>query len=55
MKDFRLELNHADFKLLNGNKSAESLGFELIEKSDLRRGEFRLVSNSTGFQQELSH
>jgi flagellar biosynthesis/type III secretory pathway protein FliH len=55
VKDFRLELNHADLKLLNGNKSAESLGFELIERSDLRRGEFRLVSNSTGFQQELSH
>ena len=55
VKDFRLELNHADLELLNGNKSAESLGFELIERSDLRRGEFRLVSNSTGFQQELSH
>ena len=55
MKDFRLELNHADLELLNGNESAESLGFELIERSDLRRGEFRLVSNSTGFQQELSH
>ena len=55
VKDFRLELNHADLELLNGNKSAESLGFELIERSDLRRGEFRLISNSTGFQQELSH
>jgi flagellar biosynthesis/type III secretory pathway protein FliH len=55
VKDFRLELNRADLKLLNGNKSAESLGFELIERPDLRRGEFRLVSNSTGFQQELSH
>ena len=55
VKDFRLELNHADLELLNGNEAAESLGFELIERSDLRRGEFRLVSNSTGFQQELSH
>jgi flagellar biosynthesis/type III secretory pathway protein FliH len=55
VKDFRLELNHADLELLNGNESAESLGFELVERSDLRRGEFRLVSNSTGFQQELSH
>ena len=55
VKDFRLELNHADLELLNGNESAESLGFELIERSYLRRGEFRLVSNSTGFQQELSH
>ena len=55
VKDFRLELNHADLELLNGNESAERLGFELIERSDLRRGEFRLVSNSTGFQQELSH
>ena len=55
VKDFTLELNHADLELLNGNEAAESLGFELIERSDLRRGEFRLISNSTGFQQELSH
>lgn len=55
VKDFRLELNHADLELLNGNEAAESLGFELIERSDLRRGEFRLISNSTGFQQDLSH
>ena len=55
VKDFTLELNHADLELLNGNEAAESLGFELIERSDLRRGEFRLISNSTGFQQKLSH
>ena len=55
VKDFRLELNHADLELLKGNNSDKGLGFELIERSDLRRGEFRLISNSTGFQQELSH
>ena len=55
IKDVKLELNHADLELLKGSNVVESLGFEVLEKSDLRRGEFRLISNSTGFQRELSH
>jgi flagellar biosynthesis/type III secretory pathway protein FliH len=55
IKDFRLELNHADFELLKTNDAAKDLGFDLIEMTDLRRGEFRIISDSTGFQQELSH
>jgi flagellar biosynthesis/type III secretory pathway protein FliH len=55
IKDVKLELNHADLELLKGSNVVESLGFEVIERSDLRRGEFRLISNSTGFQRELSH
>ena len=55
IKDVRLELNHADLEFLKGSDVVESLGFEVLEKSDLRRGEFRLISNSTGFQRELSH
>ena len=55
IKDVKLELNHADLELLKGSDVVESLGFEVIERSDLRRGEFRLISNSTGFQRELSH
>jgi len=55
IKDVKLELNHADLELLKGSNVVESLGFEVMERSDLRRGEFRLISNSTGFQRELSH
>jgi flagellar biosynthesis/type III secretory pathway protein FliH len=55
IKDFRLELNHADFELLKTNDAAKDLGFDLIEMTDLRRGEFRIISDSTGFQQKLSH
>ena len=55
IKDVKLELNHADLELLKGSNVVESLGFTVMERSDLRRGEFRLISNSTGFQRELSH
>ena len=55
IKDIKLELNHADLELLKGSDVVKNLGFELMERSDLRRGEFRLISNSTGFQRELSH
>ena len=55
LKDVKLELNHADLELLKGSDVVKNLGFELMERSDLRRGEFRLISNSTGFQRELSH
>ena len=55
IKDVKLELNHADLELLKGSDVVKNLGFELMERSDLRRGEFWLISNSTGFQRELSH
>ena len=55
IKDVKLELNHADLELLKGSDAAKSLGFEVMERADLRRGEFRLTSNTTGFQRELSH
>ena len=55
IKDVRLELNHADLELLKRSDVVEGLGFEVMERSDLRRGEFKLISNSTGFQRELSH
>ena len=55
IKDVKLELNHADFELLKGSDVIKNLGFEVMERSDLRRGEFRLTSNATGFQRQLSH
>ena len=55
IKDVKLELNHADLELLKGSDAVKSLGFEVMERADLRRGEFRLTSNATGFQRELSH
>ena len=54
INDVKLELNHADLELLKGSDAVKSLGFEVIERSDLRRGEFRLISNATGFQRELN-
>lgn len=50
----QLELNHSDFKILKSNANLESLGFEVSEKPDLRRGEFRLVHDSSGFQQKFN-
>ena len=55
IKDVKLELNYADLELLKGSDVIKNLGFEVMERSDLRRGEFRLTSNATGFQRELSH
>ena len=55
IKDVKLELNHADLELLKGSDVIKNLGFEVMERSDLRRGEFRLTSNATGFQRQLSH
>ena len=55
IKDVKLELSYGDLELLKGSDVVEGLGFEVMERSDLRRGEFRLISNSTGFQRELSH
>ena len=55
IKDVKLELNHADLELLKGSDAVKSLGFEVMERADLRRGEFRLTSITTGFQRELSH
>jgi len=55
INEIKLELNHADLELLKGSDAIQSLGFEVVERSDLRRGEFRLTSNATGFQRELSH
>lgn len=52
-KETKLELNHSDFKLLKSNIRLENLGFEIIETADLRRGEFRLIHNSSGFQQKV--
>ena len=38
-----LELNHSDLKILQENSKVKDFGFQLLEKSDLRRGEFRLI------------
>ena len=50
----KLELNHSDFKILKSNVQLKSLGFEISEKSDLRRGEFRIFHDSSGFQQKFN-
>ncbi len=48
-----LELNHSDLKILQENSRVKDFGFQLLEKSDLRRGEFRLITGSLGFEQKI--
>ena len=48
-----LELNHSDLKILQENTKVKDFGFQLLEKSDLRRGEFRLITDSLGFEQKI--
>ena len=48
-----LELNHSDLKILQENTKVKDFGFQLLEKSDLRRGEFRLITSSLGFEQKI--
>ena len=50
-KDVILELNHADLEVLKNSVELDSLGLNIVEESSLRRGEFNLKSDSTGFQQ----
>ena len=53
-ENIKLELNHSDFAILETNAKLKNLSFDVIEKSDLRRGEFRIISNKSGFQQKYS-
>lgn len=50
--DMTLELNHTDFELLKSNSNFRGLAFKVSEEADLRRGEFRLIAGSSGFQQK---
>jgi len=52
-KTTKLELNHSDLKLLKSNIQLKNLEFEISENADLRRGEFRVIGNSSGFQQKV--
>jgi len=52
--DVKLELNHMDFELLKSNSNFAALAFEVTDEKDLRRGEFRLIANSSGFQQKYT-
>ncbi len=52
--NIKLELSHLDFAILDANANIENIPFDVLEKSDLRRGEFRLISNTTDFQQKYS-
>jgi len=52
-KTTKLELNHSDLKVLKSNIQLKNLDFEISENADLRRGEFRIIDNSSGFQQKV--
>ena len=50
--EMKLKLNHSDFEVLKSNSNFSDFAFEISEEADLRRGEFRLVAGSSGFQQK---
>ena len=53
--DFVLELNHSDLSLLQKYFTSTENKFILEENLDLRRGEFRIISGSSEYQQVLEH
>lgn len=48
-----LELNHSDLSLLQKYFTSKKNKFSLLESVELRRGEFRITSGSSGFEQVL--
>lgn len=52
-KEISLELNRFDLKILEANAEVKNLGFKVFENDQLRRGEFNLIKNSSGFQQKI--
>ena len=51
--DISVELNRFDLKILKSNADLKNLGFEVSENDALRRGEFNLIKNRSGFQQKI--
>ena len=51
--EISLELNRYDLKVLKANTELKSLGFEIFGNDELRRGEFKIIKNSSGFQQKI--
>ena len=48
-----LELNHSDLSILQKYFTSKENKFSLVESVELRRGEFRITSGSSGFEQVL--
>lgn len=48
-----LELNRYDLKVLKANTELKSFGFEIFGNDELRRGEFKIIKNSSGFQHKI--
>ena len=51
--EISLELNRYDLKVLRANTELKSFGFEIFGNDELRRGEFKIIKNSSGFQQKI--
>jgi len=51
--EISLELNRYDLKVLKANTELKSFGFEIFGNDELRRGEFKIIKNSSGFQQKI--
>ena len=54
VRELQLELSHADFEILKSIVKVQDFDVSVLETSDLRRGEFRISSNNSGFKQNFS-
>lgn len=54
VRELQLELSHADFEILKSIVKVQDFDVSVVETSDLRRGEFRISSNNSGFKQNFS-
>jgi flagellar biosynthesis/type III secretory pathway protein FliH len=54
-KKIELIMNQTDFKLLEKNTDLKKLDFTFSCEPELRRGEFRLVNNGSGFTQKFNN
>ena len=52
---FVLELNHADLITLQKYFANEKTNFELVENPQFNRGEFRIISDSSGYEQIMEN
>lgn len=54
VRELQVELSHADFEILKSIVKVQDFDVSVLETSDLRRGEFRISSNNSGFKQNFS-
>jgi len=53
-REIKVQLNHSDFELINSILGLDDLNLRITESPDLRRGEFELSYNGSGFKQKFA-